>query len=324
MKKVGLTLFQLCFLVAILFTATAAQATPIKVKRVTFDVTLSDSNTYELVGYLYYHGSYKHRLLQVALHGATFSHLYWDMPNINDHGYSYARYMADEGYAVLALDQLGTGESDNPDGDFLNVAESASALHQVLASLRSHCNPLDYEFDKIVAVGHSLGASTILYAEANYGAVVDGMVLAGYAVSPHPFPTVADLAPYFVNPYFYIDGPTRSTFDYYTPNADPDVMTYDETYLVDQVARQSVIDNFGYPIDPTPLNLDNITAPVFVQSGDQDVLYNGSYISTDPLYLPNAESVALSVLPDVGHAVNFHLTNQSSWDEIVTWIDATL
>ena len=37
---------------------------------------------------------------------------------------------------VLAIDQLGAGESDQPYGYFLTLDETASGLHQVLASLR--------------------------------------------------------------------------------------------------------------------------------------------------------------------------------------------
>src|ERR1044071_6806864 len=97
------------------FTSAALADEPgesIKVERTTFAVTLSDGNTYNVAGWLYYKGSFRNRTLLVALHGANYNHKYWDVPAINGHEYSFARYMAERKYAVLAIDQLGTGESD--------------------------------------------------------------------------------------------------------------------------------------------------------------------------------------------------------------------
>ncbi|MFY0579631.1 alpha/beta hydrolase [Cystobacter fuscus] len=102
----------------------------IKVERRTFPVRLSDGHVYNLVGYLYYQGSLKNKPVQILVHGITYNHDYWDLPEINRQDYSYARYMARQHYAVLALDLLGTGESDKPDGDFLDLSEAASSLHR--------------------------------------------------------------------------------------------------------------------------------------------------------------------------------------------------
>ena len=52
----------------------------------------------------------KNPTLQVLVHGFTYNHIYWDSRSINGVDYSYARYMADQGYAVLAQDLLGTGQ----------------------------------------------------------------------------------------------------------------------------------------------------------------------------------------------------------------------
>ena len=47
-----------------------------QVDQVSFPVMLSDGNTYHIVGYLYYQGSYHNRTLQVALHGGNYNHTY--------------------------------------------------------------------------------------------------------------------------------------------------------------------------------------------------------------------------------------------------------
>src|SRR5829696_155304 len=137
------TAFRLLAIALILFSfagvaAADETANDIKVERVSFPVTLADGSAAEVVGYLYYKGSFHNRTLLLALHGATYNHKYWDVPAINGHEYSFARYMAERKYAVLAIDQLGTGESSKPaDGDLLTLRQTGSAIHQVITHLRA-------------------------------------------------------------------------------------------------------------------------------------------------------------------------------------------
>src|SRR5215471_3782118 len=139
-----------------------------KVQRLDFSVSLSDGNTYTIAGFLYYNGNYRNRPLQVLVHGGTYNHNYWNVPAINGHDYSYARFMAEEGYALLAIDQLGAGDSSKPPGDFVTLSETASSLHQVLVQMRSADNPLGYGFDKIVLVGHSFGSINAILVQGTY------------------------------------------------------------------------------------------------------------------------------------------------------------
>src|SRR5215207_4716409 len=167
LKETALRLLALALLVFTLnATADAAeQGNSIKVDRVSFPVTLSDGNTYEVAGYLYYQGSFHNRTLLLALHGANYNHKYWDVPEINGHEYSFARYMAARKYAVLAIDQLGTGESSKPNGDMLTLDQTASAIHQVITQLRSDSNAVGYAFERVVTVSHSLGSINAVYAQ---------------------------------------------------------------------------------------------------------------------------------------------------------------
>jgi hypothetical protein len=112
----------------------------IKVDRLVFPVTLSSGQA-NIVGYLYYHGSYNNRPLQVLVHGATYNHAYWDFPSVNGQSYSYARYMAAQKYAVLAIDLPGAGESDKPPGAGLGLSDTAATVRQVIEAMRSGANP---------------------------------------------------------------------------------------------------------------------------------------------------------------------------------------
>src|ERR1700760_2478881 len=73
-------------------------------EEVSFSVTLSpgDATTYNIFGGLCSRGSLQHKTIQVALHGATYSHLYWDWPFQPEY-YSYVRWATAAGYAVLSI-----------------------------------------------------------------------------------------------------------------------------------------------------------------------------------------------------------------------------
>jgi pimeloyl-ACP methyl ester carboxylesterase len=155
-KDTAVRLFAIAILIISLGAIASAVESDnsIKVERVSLPVTLSDGGPAEVAGYLYYKGSYHNRTLLLALHGANYNHKYWDVPVINGHEYSFARYMAEQKYAVLAIDQLGAGESSKPDGDTLTLDQTASAIHQVITRMRSGSNPTGYAFERVVTVGH--------------------------------------------------------------------------------------------------------------------------------------------------------------------------
>src|SRR4051794_20162511 len=49
----------------------------------------------------------------LLVHGATYSHVYWDFP-YQPERYSYQRDMARHGYATFSVDRLGNGQSSKP------------------------------------------------------------------------------------------------------------------------------------------------------------------------------------------------------------------
>jgi alpha-beta hydrolase superfamily lysophospholipase len=147
----------------------------IKVERMVFPVTLS-SGPANVVGYLYYHGSYQNRPLQVLVHGATYNHAYRDFPDVNGDAYSYASYMAAQKYAVLAIDLPGAGESDKPAGATLGLPDTASTVRQVVDAMRSGDNRAGHEFGPIVLVGHSAGSIAATVAQGAWH-VADALVI---------------------------------------------------------------------------------------------------------------------------------------------------
>ncbi|WP_437577191.1 alpha/beta hydrolase [Sorangium sp. So ce887] len=302
----------------------AAATSQIRVKEVTFPVTLSDGNTYSIAGHLYYQHSYRNKTLQVAIHGGSYNHRYWDAPAVNGHPYSYARFMARLNYAVLAIDQLGSGESSRPPGDLVTLEEAGSGVHQVLASLRGAHNPLGHAFDEIVLVGHSLGSMTATHVQGAYGDA-DALVTTGMGHVPVPSPfDPADFAALLQQPYFTLPAELRAEHFYNPLLADPDVIALDNAELIDELPRALAVSALASQYDPAVTLVDQVTSPVLVQLGELDPIAPGSTADLEDDAWTSASSVTVQVLPGMGHDFNLHVHNLVSWLPIHGWIAATL
>ncbi|MBA3549498.1 MAG: alpha/beta hydrolase [Nannocystis sp.] len=301
-----------------------ASSHAIKVDRLVFPVTLSDGKTYEVVGYLYYKGSYKHRPLQVLVHGTTYTHKYWDLPAINGVDYSYARYMADQEYAVLALDSLGAGESSKPDGDFINLAETAASVRQVLAELRGPGGVVDSGFDKIALVGHSFGAVINSLVQSTYGGV-EVLVNTGFAFTPHELPIPPDaIAALLGTPYIGLPPEFRAAFFYHAPTADAAVIAHDNAEVADTFTRGQLLDMIAVFSDPGAAGIGRVTGPVLIQLGENDGLHPASLLADDAALYAGSPQVATATVPGVGHLLNAHLGAVAGWAQIVDWLAVTL
>jgi pimeloyl-ACP methyl ester carboxylesterase len=300
----------------------------VDVEQVLFPVVLSDGSAAHIAGYLYHQGPPGHRILQVTVHGATHYHLYWDLPKINGISYSYARYMASHGYDVLAIDQLGTGASSQPDGDFVTLDETARALHQVLASLRTRQNPIGQRYPRVALVGHSNGSLTSIYANGTYHDA-DALVTTAWEHTPHPLPfNPADIVSVLTTPYIpattFSEGFWIGAF-YYVPTTDLALVDYEYSHLGPAVqARAQFIDLFRVGQNTTLSRSTGVTVPVLVQDGDFDALQPSAYLSGEGAYYPNAPSVTLNFLTSVGHNINGHTNHLQSWTRIDDWVAKTL
>ena len=303
---------------------TKADSSQFKVQRLDFSVTLSDGNTYTIAGFLYYNGNYKNRPLQVLVHGGTYNHNYWNVPAINGHDYSYARFMAEAGYALLAIDQLGAGESSKPPGDFVTLSETASSIHQVLVQMRSNNNPLGYGYDKIVLVGHSFGSINAILVQGTYHDA-DALVVTALGHVPHPLPIPPELIQQLAQfPYFPLPAEARTALFYFANAADPDVIAYDNANLADLLTRGQLFTTFAAIFDPAADQVGAVTGPVLVQLGENDALWPSQYASGEAAFWTSASSITVQSLALTGHSFNTHLVNKSGWQSINQWIAANL
>ncbi len=295
----------------------------IKVDRLVFQVSLSTGPA-NVVGYLYYHGSYQNRPLQVLVHGATYNHRYWDFSV----AYSYARYMAARHYAVLAIDLPGAGESDKPSGPLLQLADTGGAVRQVIDAMRSGANSLGHEFGPIVLVGHSAGSIAATYAQAD-GQPADALVVTGsrhlvgdvltLEITQAILPLLLQLVNAFAGvPYFSLPADSRTALFYYPPAADPGVIARDNA-TADQWTNGQLLTTFFAFLDPTRDHVAEVTGPVLIQLGTHDVLF--------PADLPEVESglwgstsPEIQTLTGIGHDFNLHLNHEEGWRQIDAWI----
>lgn len=299
----------------------------IKVERLVFPVSLSTGPA-NVVAYFYYHGSYQNRPLQVLLHGATYNHTYWDFPDVHGVSYSYARHMAAQKYAVLALDLPGAGESDKPAGETLGLADIGEAVRQIVEAMRSGANPVAHPFDSIVLVGHSAGSIAATYVQANWHPA-DALVLTAsrhlvgdvlnLPVTQVILPLLFQLVDAFMTvPYFSLPPGNRTELFYFPPAADPDVIALDNA-TADQWTSGQLLSTFFAFLNPAIDKPFQVTGPVLIQLGTDDVLF--------PADLPDVErslwaltSPDIQTLTGIGHDFNLHLNHAEGWRAIDAWI----
>ncbi|KAF2000178.1 hypothetical protein P154DRAFT_522686 [Amniculicola lignicola CBS 123094] len=116
---------------------------------------------------------------------------YWDLP-WNNYNYSYVEVAVKAGYATLAIDRLGIGNSSH--GDPFNTVQAQAeveALNAVTTKLRQGNIPeIKRTFKKVIHVGHSFGSVQSYWLSALYPNNTDGLVLTGWSASGSFLPNI--------------------------------------------------------------------------------------------------------------------------------------
>jgi pimeloyl-ACP methyl ester carboxylesterase len=223
---------------------------------------------------------------------------------------------------VLAIDEIGAGESvivqsDGsllPNGDFLNMNETVSALHQVLAQVQAV-----RFFTHLALVGHSFGSEQSVLVQALYGQA-DALVVTGWGHTATPFPPVSLPNP-FAAPYVPVDflnaQQTAGLF-YYMPETDPAMIQVDQTVLSSTISRGQFTDLENFYGNRLLDRSTAVTSPVLVQFGDNDALYPAAAEApNEASFWTSSRAVRVVTLPhDIGHCLNAHLDHMDSWTSI--------
>jgi pimeloyl-ACP methyl ester carboxylesterase len=259
--------------------------------------------------------------LLLCLHGGGYRRAYWNPPFGEADEFSFARFFTDRGKAVLALDQLGMGESSKPEPESklsrtMIAAANADSLAQAVRAAT------DGTWARAAAVsvsgfGHSIGGMMIITQAALFGGL-DRVGVLGWANQPM---TLGDTD-------------TRTLSDTLVPSgymSSPRKLLRKLFYLPDVPAAVVEADEALGTATPACLGRDALTpgivhaeaaaiaVPILVVHGSIDT-------SPDPWgelsFFTGSRDVTLSVLEGSAHCHNFAATRRQHWTRLNRWIDS--
>jgi pimeloyl-ACP methyl ester carboxylesterase len=326
----------LCMLAVVLLPSGAQAAEGgFRCEELSFGVNLSpsDPTVYSVFGVLCSRGSIGRKTVQITLHGATYSHLYWDWP-VQPETYSYVRRATAEGYAVLNLDRIGIGQSDRPAAADVTIAANGYVVHQIVQALRGGDLVVPsfgrISAERVVLVGHSLGSVISIQEAATYGDV-DGVVLTGasHTITPALNEVFAVLYPANLDPRFpgapngYLTTlPGSRDVFYYQPSRDPLVLAIDEQ--TKETVTTAELDTAVPALFLSP----GIHVPVLVVVGDHDRAFcgeptcsaSGSLDDEASFFAPDA-CVETAAISGAGHDLNLQFQAPIAYDAVLSWMN---
>jgi pimeloyl-ACP methyl ester carboxylesterase len=262
----------------------------------------------------------------VCLPGGTYDHAYWDL-DVPGEEYSFARWMAERGYVVVAFDSLGTGHSTHPEHE-TGFAEQACATAAAVEVIRDEVP----DGTPIIAVGHSMGGYHAIVQQAaaqSYDAlVVLGTTLGVVDIIPLPDELIdaAGQGPEaraaiidavvqsFAEPYAPGDR-TDLRDAFHLPDVPEHVLTADveqtTTVVPRLAAAQSTVPWFAIEA------ANSVEVPVFLSFGEVDVSRDPHF---EPTYFSNSDDVTLFVLRGSAHCHNMATTRHEQWERIEQWL----
>lgn len=252
---------------------------PTKCEQVTHRVTLAPNSTttYRVSGELC--TPKNARTVQVLNAGFTYASYYWNLPYQNER-YSYVRAAANDGFATLNIDRLGTGESDKPPADLVTAQAHGWVNAQLASQLRKgNLGRQHTHFKHVIGVGHSLGGIIMTVSQAEHrpfdAVVINGIMHAAdqnFRVVLSGIRHDVTLDPKFKNAglpdgYVTTKPDTRSNY-YATQFADPNVIKTDER--LKQTATRGEVASLGLASDPS--YSQKVKVPTLLWLGTSDGL----------------------------------------------------
>lgn len=292
-----------------------------------------------LWGQLCYRGNREPGTVQLLVHGATYTHLYWNFPYGNGY-YSYVDAATAAGYATFDIDRIGAGNSSHPPSTGLDLAAGAVALHDAVTALRS--GAVDgHAFRHVIAVGHSIGSVEIWLEAARYHDV-DAVIVTGalHALSPDIGALEGDLYPAAGDPAFAGSGldpgylttlpGTRGSLFYNPATTNPAVVTVDEASK--GVTTPAELGGAAVILSEPPSQQPSsqITVPVLSVVGEDDNLFctgvtayncasQKSVRSFESQFYSPAAHLRLVVIPGTGHDLALSTTAPLTDAVMIGW-----
>jgi pimeloyl-ACP methyl ester carboxylesterase len=275
--------------------------------------------------------------LQILIHGYTYNRGYFDVA-VEPETYSYARGAHDAGYATLAIDRLGTGESLHPLSLFTTIEADIRTVHEVVQAARN--GEFGTEYDKVMTVGHSLGSAVAQGEAGNYGDV-DAVITTGFSsainylnafieIGGRSHPAVSDekFADSGLDPLYVTSIPGTRTLFINPDNTDPRLNEYDEAELKDTNSSVENATMATYPFTNASANID---VPVLVVTGTEDPFFCGlnsadctsseSLLAHERAFYTSGNVVEAFAVPNTGHSIHLERTAPDANERMVEFAD---
>ncbi|MBO0879975.1 MAG: alpha/beta hydrolase, partial [Mycobacterium sp.] len=273
--------------------------------------------------------------VQLLVHGTTYNHTYWDF-RYQPPKYSYVNAAVRAGYAILAIDRIGDGQSSHPPSSQIVFPNTIYTLHQVVDDLRN--GTLGTKFDFVIEVGHSLGSSYTVDEQSTYQDA-DALILTGYGhqvSSSFQKSSGSTLYPAVDDPKFAnsgLDAGYHTTkpgeigrLYFHLPGADPSIVALNEK-LKDTVELAE-----GQRLPEITKLSPNVRVPTLIFTGQHDIVYcnaddcstEQSFYQAESPYFTSAACLRTMVMPNTGHDVALHYSAPESDRLILDWARETL
>lgn len=301
----------------------------------TVRLTPADATRYRIAGWLCGPRSPGNQEVEFLVHGFSYNHLYWMGLGVDR--LDYVRAASQQGRTTFVIDQLGVGESDHPDPQQTTFENLAYTVHQLVGQLRAGQIGSEHtRFQRVIGVGHSMGAGTWIVESGTYRDV-NAVILADDLHTMDPGDVallsentlVANTLSQFANlPDGYLTLTQRSLF-YDVDLVSPDVLKLDGEIGMDT----GTTGQYGTLADSSDPKFSNaITAPVLIVSGRQDALFcnestglscatAGAVLDREAPVFSSAACLDAFVF-DSGHDTNLHETAPQLFDYAGKWVDA--
>jgi pimeloyl-ACP methyl ester carboxylesterase len=271
--------------------------------------------------------------VQLLLHGGVYDRWYWTARG-DRNGPSYVEAMNGAGYATLAVDRLGAGESSHPHSSTFAADTQELVAHQLVQQLRDG-RLAGRPFERVIVVGHSIGSTIARMLAITYPGDADGLVLTGESSTPNWATQQAldtEFRPANTDPrlagrnlddgYLTFPPGRRSDLLYHHPTADPAVIAEDEAN------PEPYVFVYAPGWGDTARNRE-IQVPVLSVIGDRDPLLCGEGATEcgDPgrlqaqqaAWFGPAARLQTILVGETGHMLNLHRTAPTWYPLVARW-----
>lgn len=305
-------------------------------EKVSFKVTnpLAPLRTYTVRGVLVRPAAGCAHSVILAMHGLSYGKWAWDFP-LHPELYSVAEAMANRGYAMVAVDELGYGSSAgegspaHPNGYTLTVEGYGEMAAQIAGQLRTgaYTAAAPTAFRHVGLIGHSAGSEIVELAAGFHPGIADLLIATGYSHEP------------FVNNKWlqreWIPGDNvralQDDYEYFETN--PTIRKHDMYNLALADSAVVALDNKManltpsgeiLSINPQPSRfvMGLIRIPVLLVMGGKDELFPARFGDKELALFALALDKTLLVAPEDGHVFMLQTDAQATFGRIADWLDA--